>query len=256
MDQYIHRDEYYDAVFAPVEPLDSMVIAILGIMCPSLVRYFKVALKEHLPGGELHDLTSDQVRGIPTHNKYVERMFGYWKMLLQYMPNVREYTAETFTLYACNNTGKYLAAKSVEERRQIIIQARKDVPTLRKNFKERRSDIQRVRRENLEKERAEKERKEKGRLAELERLVKAVEAIGGLWTSVDSVDSGLERLTTGKRGENKLKLEGIKSQIHYRKKVMSQNVPAKYGNFSQAGKSFSLAEMTQRLKDLVSFSKS
>ena len=90
----------------------------------------------------------------------------------------------------------------------------------------------------------------------VERLVKAVEQTGGLWTTAESVDAGLQRMTTGGRGDNKLKLDAIKSQINYWKKVMSQNIPGKYANFSQAGKSFSLVEMMQRLKEIVSLNKS
>ena len=119
----------------------------------------------------------------------------------------------------------------------------------------RREDIQRVRRENLEKERAEKERKEIERLTELERLFKAVESVGSLWTTPESIDVGLERVTTRRRGD-KVKLDAIKSQILYRKKVLGKTIPAKSGNFSQGGKNFSLAEMTQRLKSIVSLSKS
>ena len=125
-------------------------------MCPSLVAYFRDALKEHLPGGELYNLTSEEVKGVPTHNKYVERMFGYWRQLMRYMPNVRECTAEVFTLYACNHTGEWLQAKSDDDRRAIIAKARKDVPSIRRKYKERRAEIELARRENLEKERAEK----------------------------------------------------------------------------------------------------
>ena len=71
------------------------------------------------------------------------------------------------------------AAKTEDERRVIITQAQKDVPGLRKLYKERQAEIQRVRRENLEAERKEKERKEQERKAELERLVEAVETLGG-----------------------------------------------------------------------------
>ena len=170
---------------------------------------------------------------------------------MRYMPNASHLTCETFTLYSTNNTAAYLAAKSEEERRAIIAQARRDVLGLRKLYKERQAEIQRVRRENLEAERKEKERKEQARLAELERLIKAVELLGGQWRSVE-VELGLGRLTTGKRGENKPKLDAIKTQINFRKKVLSQNIPAKYGNFSQGGKQFTLAEMTERLKAIVS----
>ena len=76
-------------------------------------------------------------------------MFGYWKLLMRYMPNASHLTCETFTLYSTNNTAAYLAAKSEEERRAIIAQARRDVLGLRKLYKERQAEIQRVRRENL-----------------------------------------------------------------------------------------------------------
>ena len=161
-------------------------------------------------------------------------------------------TCETFTLYSTNNTAAYLAAKSEEDRRAIVARARKDVPGIRKLYKERQAEIQRVRRENLQAERKEKERKEQERSAELERLVKAVELLGGQWRSEEAVAAGLARLTTGKRGENKIKLDAIKTQINFRKKVLNQNIPAQYGTFSQAGKQFSLAEMTERLKAIVS----
>ena len=252
LDKYIHRNQWYDVVFAPDEVLDPQVISILGVMLLALARYFRVAMKDILPGGKLYSLSSDEVKGVPTHNKFVERMFGYWKLLMRYMPNASHLTCETFTLYSTNNTAAYLAAKTDEERRLIVAQARKDVPGIRKLYKERQADIQRVRRENLEAERKEKARKEQQRAAELERLVKAVELLGGQWRSEEAVEAGLERLTTGKRGENKVKLDAIKTQINFRKKVLNQNIPAMYGSFSQAGKQFSLQEMTERLKAIVS----
>ena len=65
------------------------------------------------------------------------------------------------------------------------------------------------------------------------------------------VEAVLGLLSTGKRGENKLKLDAIKTQINFRKKVLNQNIPAKYGNFSHAGKHFSLDEMAGRLKAII-----
>ena len=56
---------------------------------------------------------------------------------LLYMPNVRALTAESFTLSAMNKTHVWLSAKSDEKRRAIVTQAQKDVPTLRKRYKER-----------------------------------------------------------------------------------------------------------------------
>ena len=64
-------------------------------------------------------------------------MFGYWKSLMVYMPNVRALTAESFTLFALNRTSEWLSAKSEQERRAIIDRARRDVPSLRSKYKER-----------------------------------------------------------------------------------------------------------------------
>ena len=105
--------------------------------------------------------------------------------------------------------------KGDEERRAIVAKARKDVPTLRRLYKERQAEIQRVRRENLERERAEAERKERERLAEIARLQSDLQEAGGLWTTADDVDAALARLTTGRRGDNKVKLEAIKLQIRF-----------------------------------------
>ena len=140
--------------------------------------------------------------------------------------------------------------KEDEERRAIVAKARKDVPTLRRLYKERQAEIQRVRRENLERERAEAERKERERLAEIARLQSDLQEAGGLWTTADDVDAALARLTTGRRGDNKVKLEAIKLQIRFRQKVICQKLD-KMGNFSAGGKAFSLEEMIQRVKSIV-----
>ena len=68
----------------------------------------------------------------------------------------------------------------------------------------------------------------------------------------EEIDEGLRRLTTGKRGDNKAKLNAIKMQINIRKKVLNQNIPAKYGAFFQGGKQFTLNEMTEQLKAILS----
>ena len=85
IDAYIHRDNWYAEIFKPDEELDGKTISVLSVICPALVRYFRVAAKEHLPGGEFYNLTGEDVQGVPTNNKFVEKMFGYWKSLMVYM---------------------------------------------------------------------------------------------------------------------------------------------------------------------------
>ena len=78
-----------------------------------------------------------------------------------------------------------------------------------------------------------------------------MEDAGGLWTSSAAVDDGLAELTSGRRGDNKAKLEAVKNQISFRKKVLNQNIPASLGNFSLAGKQHSLDEMVNKLKAIL-----
>ena len=51
-------------------------------------------------------------------------------------------------------------------------------------------------------------------------------------------DDGLAKLTTGKRGDSKVKPEAVKNQVSFRKKVLHQNFPALLGNFSPTGKQY------------------
>ena len=113
------------------------------------------------------------------------------------------------------------------------------------------AEILRIRRENLAAERAEKARKEKAKSAEKERLYDRLQAIGGLWKTPDAVDEGLEKLKTGKRGEQKALLDAVKTQISFCKKNLSPDIPSKQGCFSHDKKAFSLEEMTQRLKQIA-----
>ena len=124
-------------IFKPNEELDPGTLTILQVMCTALTKYFRVAVKEFLPGGEFENLEANDVKGVPTHNKFPERMSGYWKMLMNYMPNVGALTAEAFMLFALNNMYEWIKAKGDEERHAIIRQCQKDVSMLRKKYKER-----------------------------------------------------------------------------------------------------------------------
>ena len=103
----------------------------------------------------------------------------------------------------------------------------------------------------MHKEREEKARKEREKSKELKSLYTRIENIGGLWKTEEAVDEELAKITSGRRGDQKLKLDALKTQISFRKKNLRQPFPAKLGAFSQAGRAFSVAEMTQKLKDII-----
>ena len=109
----------------------------------------------------------------------------------------------------------------------------------------------RIRRDNLEKERQDKARKEEERSKELEILYMRTQELGGLWKTPEEADDRLRKLSLGRRGGQKLKLEALKTQINFRKKNLRQPFPAKLGAFSQGGKAFSVEELTQKLKEII-----
>ena len=113
----------------------------------------------------------------------------------------------------------------------------------------------RICRDNLQKERQEKARKEREKSKELKSLYTRTENIYGLWKTEGAVDEELIKLTTGQWGDQKLKLDALKTQISFRKKNLRQPFPAKLGAFSQAGRAYSVVEMTQKLKDIIKLAK-
>jgi hypothetical protein len=215
-----------------------LTLTALGIIVPSLASFLKEYLKDHLPGGIHDQLEANEVAGVPKHNKFCERLFGYFDNLLRRKPNLSTLTAEAFTMFAMNKTGDWLKGLGEAERNNIIREAQKDSKELKKKYNERQEDILKTRRANLEKERVEKERKKRARAEEIRTLSVELEALGRLWESDQAVEEGLNRLKTGKRGEVKNQLEAIKVQMSYRRKVLLQKVKdTKLWNFRRVPRS-------------------
>jgi hypothetical protein len=233
-DYYLCKDEWWNTVFAASDTYDLMTLTALGVTVPALVTYLKEHLKDHLPGGIHEQLVSAEVAGVPKHNKFCESMFAYWDWLLRYRPNISTLTAEAFTLFALNKTGDWLQALGEEERNKVIRQAQTDTKVLRKKYKERQEEIMRSRRESLEKEREDRTRKQLERAKEISTLCVKLEALEGLWDSDNAIEEGLQKLHTGKRGDDKVKMDAIKTQMNYRRKVLQQKLEdTKMWNFSE-----------------------
>ena len=63
--------------------------------------------------------------------------------------------------------------------------------------------------------------------------------------------SKVDKIASGRRGDQMLTLDTLKTLISFCKKSLRKPFPAKLGAFSQAGRAFSVAEMTQKLKDII-----
>jgi hypothetical protein len=251
-EHYLRRDEWWEEVFKVSEDYDSMTLTSLGITVPTLASLLKHHLKDHLPGGIHEQLESSEVHGVPKHNKFCESLFAYWDHLLRFRPNISTLTAEAFTLFAMNKTGQWLQAMDEVERNKVIRQAQKDTKELKNKYKERQEEIRRHRRESLEKERQERERKQRERAVEISALCVKLEALGGLWDSDGDVGEGLKKLKLGERSDDKRKLDAIKVQLQYRRKVLQQKVTdAKLWCFSEGKLNFTVTQMTEKLKIVI-----
>ena len=247
-EKYLRKDAWWDAVFEPDEVLDPLTIAILGIIIPPLIVFLRTHWKDHLPGGELAQLSADQAKGLPKTNKFPETIFGYFDRRLRSVPATSTLTIEACAMWAFNKTGDWIAAKGEDERDEIISRARKDVKSIREKYKERLETIVQTRRENLERERAVKEQQQRRKAAEVTTLCVKVQSLGGLWESDDDIKEGLKKLGNS----DKVILDAIKSQMQYRRKVLEQKLPdAKMWNFSATNVSFSREQMIERLKVVI-----
>ena len=98
----------------------------------------------------------------------------------------------------------------------------------------------------LKKRQEEKIRKEIQIQTELENISKEIQKFGGLWQTISDVNVNLKRI------KEKDKLEAVKLQLKFRKKVLKSNPEDKtLLQFSSNNVSFSLNELISHLKILV-----
>ena len=73
-----------------------------------------------------------------------------------------------------------------------------------------------------------------------------------MWLSPAAVDEGLGKMSTGKRGDERAKVQAVKDQVNFRNKVLKQKFEsAKLISFSENGVAFSLEELVSKLKVIV-----
>ena len=228
---------------------DPFALVALGVILPSLVVLFRSHLKEFLEGGAMASLSEEDAKGLPKTNKFCESMFAFFDRILRTKPATSTLTIEAFTLWTFNKTGEWLEAKDEKERAKIIAQTRKDSRPISAIYKERQEQLVAARRESVLRQRAEQERKQREKAEEISNLCVKLHELGGLWKTDEDIDAGIRRLN-GKKG---VILDAIKTQLHYRRKVMEQKLAdSKLWNFSEGRVQFSPAQMTAKLKQIAS----
>ena len=87
--------------------------------------------KDQLPGGKYWTQSSDE--HLPSTNNMSERDFAQLDILLSLKPSASTTTFESIIMWTNNKTSSWLQAMNEEERKEIIENARKNVPEMRKN---------------------------------------------------------------------------------------------------------------------------
>ena len=107
-------------------------------------------------------------------------------------------------------------------------------PQMKATFKERALKLRQKLESRLQQQQREKAEKEAQQLRDKMALQTKVEALGGLWQSVNQMEAALQVMKDNARGEGKKKrLDAIKAQMSYRKKVLQQPASASDWTFSE-----------------------
>lgn len=170
--------------------------------------------------------------------------------LLREKPNTSQIAVEANMMFIHNKTIKWLDQKSQKEREKIVSEARADVKSLRKKFKQRHVETESKRREILHEKFEKAERTEHAKIQRKEELTNDIQ-IWSLWQTDQEVDSALSRIP--KKTE---KRTALTCQLRFRQKVLRQatkdkavyRLSKKIGNKTSV---LSVEELTTNVKSLV-----
>ena len=243
----IHQDIVWERLIQS-DSSDAGTVEVLQLLFRAFSATTQRLLIDHLPGG--HDVTDEDIiqetSSVPTTNISPERDFAVLDRYLREKPNANLIALESLILFSHNRTATWLDQCSCDETEKLLHAARMLAPSLRMKFKARRQEIERKRQEDLQKRAEAIARKELKAIKEKEKLTKGIEKVG-LWTSRMEIEDGLDGFVKKTK-----KLEVLKLQINFRKKVLGQNHPNKtIFNFSHNRKQHSVRQLTENLLILV-----
>ena len=252
-EKYIDRDVWMTDLLTCDDTTDCLTAAIMTVIMQTLSVFARRQFRDHLADGVHENLTDEQSPGVPKTNRKCESYFGFWDHELRRVPNISSIAVEAKLLWVMNRTSDWLDNKSAEERNAIIEEARKQAVQMRKTFKEREKDLMKAREEALQKKREAIKAKEEQEAKKRTELGKEIDALGGMWKSVEEMKVGLEKVRANARGEGKGKLvQALKCQISYRRLVAKQPVrDAKEWNYTGANGKIDVEGLTSKLVNII-----
>ena len=243
------RDEVAACLYERTEE-DPMVQELLQLLFKAFALTIQRLLIDHLPGGEFHSVSDPKIvqetMSVPKTNVSPERDFAILDRFMSQKPNATYIALESLLLFSQNKSSTWLDTKTSEEKERLLQAARTLTSVHRANFRERRKEIEKQRLEAIEKKERELARKKEKELKDKESLTLKIQQIG-LWTTYEEVRSGLDKVKS-----KKAKLEALKLQINFRRKVLNQSHADKVMfQFSHNRRAFSVEELTQNLLQLL-----
>lgn len=249
-EEHTHSDETSVHLFRPTSEY-STVLELLQLLCKAFSLTIQRLLLDHLPGGKFHNVSDPQIiletKSVPKTNVSPERDFAVLDRLISQKPNATHIALESILLFSKNKTTDWLQSKTPEEKEKLLAAARKLTSVQRSNYHKRRDEIVMERIKALESKERELVKKREKELRVKEELTLKIQHVG-LWTCVEDVEMGLDKMSS-----KKAKVDSLKLQLNFRKKVLNQSHADKsIFQFSHNRKALSIQQLTLNLLTLLS----
>ena len=242
------EDPIYSCLVAPSE-YDNMTQEILQVLCSAFSSLLSRLVKDHLSGGQ-HDNPSEnlltETKSVPKTNTISERDFAKLDRLLREKPNAATMSLEALILFSNNKTSQWLHEKSTPEKEELLKKARACGPEFKQLYRARKQHLHEERAKILQAKQRALLRLQKKAMETKEKLTNDL-MLYGLWQSESDIQTGLAKLKTKTE-----MLQALKTQLHFRSKVLEQKYPEKDVFFlSKNKKKLTVDEVTQNLIKLL-----
>ena len=246
-EEYLTRDQVWEEIFRPNPELAVTTRTIAASTMKSFAVFARKEFSDHIEGGAHHNISETAAKAGQTHNMVLERGLGQYDNKKRRVPGMSSAAVETAVLVSQNHTLSWLMNKPQDERDSMIRECQQQTPLMMVKNKENAQQLQKVlesRQQQLQQEKSAKEQREAD---ERSILVKKVQDTGGLWQSNHQMSESLVHIPS-----KKLRLEAIKAQLCYRKKILRQaGGQVKDFSFSENGRQLSEEELKSKVASLM-----
>lgn len=233
--------------------LECMTIQALELSSCAMLLILQRQCKDQLPGGKYWEPSprlAAAFANVPSTNLIGERDFAQLDMLVRQKPAARVSTLETIVMWTNNKTPEWLESLSEEDRAKYMAIARQRSSDVLDRYNKRKKSLMAQKWESLQQSQQKKKDVAEKKMQSSASLVNEVSALGGLWTSVDSINSHVSELEKS-NGDEYIR-RAIHTQLTFLQKVLKCKGPSKaHFQLSHQQHQHSKAEMTKNLQEVI-----